>query len=181
MPELLLTRHAKSYANARDLAFGNEESPLNEDGIAQAWSLNEIFKESHGISPEKYDAAVAASTYVRPQQTARCAGFKNIEITPLVNEVTIAADMLGKGEIIKKHRLEGWVPPELQDRAAEFIQQARAGQLDYQIYFTHGFFIAAVLDNLSSEHEARGEPSPYVFDERRGYIPKLATITPVQF
>jgi hypothetical protein len=55
----------------------------------------------------------------------------------------------------------------------------REGELDYQIYFSHGFFIAAVLEVVSDEHKARGEESPHPFDEARGYIPKLARITPI--
>lgn len=179
MKEILLTRHAKSYANARDVAFGNQQSPLNEQGIVQAWDLNYTFRDKFGITPDTYTKPVAASDYLRPQQTAHTSGFNIIEVTPLINEVEISPDMLGKDKIIRKHRDEGWVPEELQERAAEFIQAARANELDYEIYFTHGFFIAAVLDRLSVEHEIQGQPSPYEFDEKRGFIPRLATITPV--
>jgi broad specificity phosphatase PhoE len=177
--EILLTRHAKSYANARDVAFGNQESPINEKGIEQAKALNSVFKEEHGITPELYSRAVLSSKYVRPQETARLAGFNIVDTSPLINEVTVSPDMLARGKIIQKHREERWVPSELQDRAENFIEHVRSGELDYQVFFTHGFFIAAVLDRLSAECEASCEAAPYVFDEERGYIPRLATIIPV--
>lgn len=179
MTEILLTRHAKSYANARDVAFGNEESPLNDKGAEQAKDLTNSFREHHGINPVIYGRAVVASEFVRPYQTAQLAGFTQIERSGLINEVVIDPELLAKGLILTKHRDERWIPPQLQDRATEFIDKVRLGELAYQIYFTHGFFIAAVLDNLSVEYEARGEPSPYAFDAIRGFIPKLATITPV--
>lgn len=183
--EVILARHGKSTANARDLAFGNVEAPLIEKGIVQAWNLEFEFREEYGIYAPKYAGSVACSEFRRTKQTAHCAGFKQIEIVPVINEVELTGSILEKGRIIQKHREDRWVPEELQERARQFIDMYRAGELECKIYFTHGFFIAAVLDQLSREHEARGEISPYVFDDRpvhgRGYIPELATLTPVQF
>jgi hypothetical protein len=179
MTEILLIRHAKSFANARDPAFGNEMSPLNEDGEMQAVALNSEFRVSHDIDPELYVATVAVSEYLRTQQTAELARFKNTRILPLINEAIIAPDMLVKGKIVAKHQSERWVPSDLQDRADEFIKQVRSGELPYEIYFTHGFFVAAVKNKIATEYEARGEISPYVFDDARGFIPELATVTRV--
>ena len=181
--EVILARHGKSTANARDLAFGNVEAPLVEKGIAQAWNLEFEFREEYGIYTPKYAGVVACSEFTRTRQTAHCAGFKQIETVPVINEVELTGSILEKGRIVQKHRDERWVPQELQERARQFIDMYRAGELQYKIYFTHAFFIAAVLDQLSQEYVARGEVSPYVFDDRpdvgRGYLPELATLTAV--
>lgn len=183
--EVLLGRHGESTVNVQDLAFGNVGARLTEKGIAQSWNLEFEFREEHGIYTPRYDRTVGCSEFMRTRQTAHCAGFKQIEILPLINEVELTGSILEKGRIIEKHREERWVPEELQERARRFIDMFRAGQVEHEIYFTHGFFIAAVLDQLSREYEARGEVSPYPFDDRpvggRGYIPLQGSLTPVKF
>lgn len=179
--EILLGRHGKSRANAQNLAFGNKNSPLTEKGIAQSWQLEHAFKEKYGISPAEYRKAVAVSEFLRAKSTAHCTGFMLLREEAIINEYELPPGQ--KTGILMRHRREGYVPPELSDRAAQFMEDVRSGNLPYKIFFTHGFFIAAVLDLISKEHEARGEVSPHVFNDKAlggmGYIPDLATLTAV--
>jgi len=179
MAEILLVRHAKSYANKQDFTvFGNEDSPLeDEKGIPQAIALNGLFKQHHGISPESYSHPVLASKYVRPQQTAQYAGFEYIDASELINESNLERAHLSGKDAIAKHARERWVPDETKERAIRLIECVRSGELAYEIYFTHGLFIAAVMLQLSDEAEIRGYDFPHVFGEKRGYIPDLATVT----
>ncbi len=179
MQELLLVRHAQSYANKRDLAFGNVESPLTERGIGEAVKLNKIFREQYGITPELYDRPVLASSYLRPQQTAAFAGFQEIHTNPLINESDHEAEIRSGLDIIARHARERWVPDMLAERARELIEKVRDEELTYQIYFTHGFFIAAVKSALAAEPANPTDPPLFEWDEKRGYIPRLATINPV--
>ncbi len=178
MSEILLARHAKSYANLRDVAFGNVESPLTDEGLEQAAGLNHVFREQYGIDPESYGQAVAVSELLRTQQTARGAGFQILKTEPVINETEIPPELLGGRMVIEKHVKENWIPSELRERAQRFLELVRRGELGYQIYFTHGFFIASVVAEISDEYAARQQESPYLFKAGRGYIPRLATITP---
>jgi broad specificity phosphatase PhoE len=173
MTEIILVRHAKSYANVRDFAFGNETSPLTEEGIVQATALGTAFLDEYGIDPTTYEQPVLASEFIRPQQTARYAGFRHIEVDSLVNESNLESLDMNGAEAVKKHLKEGWVPDETYERARRFIALVRSGDLGYQIYFTHGLFIASVLTGLSHEGQR------YEASLKRGLIPSLATITKV--
>ncbi len=176
MPEILLVRHAQSYANIRDAAFGNEESPLTEKGVQQAVKLRDTLVSVHDIEPSSYERFVLASMFKRPQQTAQSAGFSNIHTNAIINESEVPVELLRGNMVIEKHAHERWVPQELQDRARRFLDLVHGGALEYELFFTHGFFIAAVLTEL----EQQGLLSErHVFDEKRGYIPYLATVTPV--
>lgn len=174
---MLLVRHAKSYANARNPAFGNIDSPLDEKGIEQAKGLGIIFKTMFAIDPESYPLPVLASEYLRPRQTAEIAGFEHIEVNPILNEAVFSPAQLSGSRIVEQHRREKWIPEDLSSRAGRFVQLIRRGELSHSIFFTHGLFIAAVVTQLSNEYENAGEVSPYRFDAERGYIPGLATIT----
>lgn len=175
MTKILLVRHAESQANLRDFtAFGNIASPLTEKGIMQVKDMSAEFRSLYGIDPKNYESSVLSSTYARPFQTAEVAGFRNIERSPAINESDVDEEILQGINVIKKHRMERWVPKEVSDRAIEFIKLVRSGELGYEIYFTHGLFIAAVLLELEKEGD-----STYVFDKERGFIPLQASITPV--
>lgn len=181
MAEILLVRHAKSYANQRDFAaFGNMDSPLTEKGIEQARALGGLFRDQYGIVPAQYDRPVVASEFVRAQQTAQIAGFKDIHISTLINEADFDRTVLGVPDPVSKHATERWVPDETRQRAVRFIELVRSGQLDYQIFFTHGLFKAAVLTELAHESSANGMEFGHSFTEARGFIPFVATITPVK-
>jgi broad specificity phosphatase PhoE len=176
MAEILLIRHAEAFANKRDFtAFGNEDSPLTERGIGQARGLNGILRTEYDIVPEEYDRPVLASTYVRPQQTAREAGFRRdlIDTDPLINESDFEDASLSGRDVIAKHQAELWVPNNVKQRANEFIDKVHDGELGYEIYFTHGMFIAAVL----LECDVRLIETTAPFDPKRGYVPLQASIT----
>jgi broad specificity phosphatase PhoE len=121
-----------------------------------------------------------ASDYVRPQQTAEEAGFEIIHVSDLISEADIGRINMSGREVITKHAQERWSPEETSQRAANFIELVRKGELDHQIYFSHGVFIASVLLQLSNEAAVNEEEFPHQFDERRGFIPPLATIIPVE-
>lgn len=121
MAEILLVRHAKSYANDRDTAFGNVESPLNEKGIGQAIGLNQVFREEFDIVPEEYDRPILSSYFQRAKQTAELAGFKQIDNSELIAEADIPKDMLAVGRIVLKHAKGRWVPEEAATRSRQFI------------------------------------------------------------
>lgn len=180
MSELLFIRHAKSYANARNPAFGNLESPLDDKGIYQALGLRTVLAEEFGVIADDYSAPVLASEYQRTQETAQRVGFKNIATSSLVNETELPEGMLGGREIVTKHASERWVPDEVMQRSKLFIDDVRSGNLDYKIIFTHGLYIAALLLQLSSEDTSSSKEIPMVFSKTRGYIPDLATITPIE-
>jgi broad specificity phosphatase PhoE len=179
MTSILLVRHAKSYANARNPAFGNIDSPLDDKGVEQAKVLGVVFKTMFAIDPPSYSQAVLASEYLRPRQTAEIAGFQHIETNPIINEAVFSPAQLSGRKIVEQHRRERWIPEPLAERAGRFVSLVRKGELEHSIYFTHGLFIAAVVSQLSREFEDSGEVSPYTFDPERGYIPPLATITSV--
>ncbi|MCA9323706.1 histidine phosphatase family protein [Candidatus Saccharibacteria bacterium] len=174
MAEILLVRHCQSDAYKRNFAaFGNEESPLTEKGrTVQADELRAKLID-RVMDPAVYPRRVMASTLRRTKETATCVGFSEdaIDVRPEINESNVEGEILSGINVIQKHTQEGWVPEETKKRAERFIGLIRSGSFDYEIYFTHGLFIASVLTVLDS-------PDHY-FDEKRGYIPLQASITPV--
>ena len=173
MKEIILVRHAQSYANIRDFAaFGNIDSPLTEKGVAQATALNGIFKASFGIAPESNTQSVAVSEYTRAQQTAHYAGFHKTEALSLINESDVDRDILSGTDVIAKHTQDRWVPDETRKRAAELFDRIKDEDLTYDIYFTHGMFIAGFLLECS----ARLGEVPPPFTDKRGYVPLQASV-----
>lgn len=181
MAEILLVRHAKSLANNRDFTvFGNEDSPLGPKGIRQAEELKQTFRYYWGIDPATYGKPVLSSTYTRPQETAERAGFRLIETNEILNESVFGQDDPSPEEAKARHAAERWVPDETAERAALFIDLVRRGELGHQIFFTHGLYIAGVLLNLADEASANGADFAHKFQEKRGFIPDLATIVPIE-
>lgn len=184
MTEVLLIRHAQSEVNVErsagvvaQTALGITKSPLTEKGIEQSLQLNTTLKERFGIVPERYNRAIATSEYLRAQQTAEIAGFRIRNVQPLINEMHMVKDvtlpMTGR-RVISKHSHERWVPDELMERAVRFVNLVRDGELDYQIYFSHGLFIAAV--KLATEDLL--PQNIYDFDQDgRGYVPLQTEVT----
>ncbi len=176
MTEVLLVRHAQSHANKRNFAaFGNVKSPLTERGISQAQGLGYVFRETYGIDPLHYDRPVLASEFTRPQQTAEHAGFTKIDTSSLINESDVDRDVMSGVDVIDRHRKERWAPSESLERAQKFIELVRSGELAYQIYFSHGMFIASVLLELDQPVGSISQP----FDEKRGFVPLQATVIKV--
>lgn len=173
MPEVLLVRHAQSYANKRNFAaFGNVDSPLTDKGIEQSIGLWAVFRDEYDIDPLEYDQPVLASEYIRPQQTAERAGFRYIHVNPLINESDVDRDIMSGVDVIAKHQAERWAAKESHQRARRFIELVRTGELVYKIYFSHGMFIASVLLELDQQQESLG----HIFDKKRGFVPLQATI-----
>jgi len=179
MPEILLARHAQSYANRRDYAFGNATSPLTVRGIGQAVGLNKTFRDEFGITPETYERPVLASAYLRAQQSASFAGFQEVEVNSIINESDVDTEKTNGNEIIRRHAEEMWLPEQVDGRAKEFIEQVKAGELPYQIYFSHALFIASVVSNVVREQLESGQPAQHTWDKDRGYLPRLATVTKI--
>lgn len=167
MAEILLVRHTQSYANKGDLAFGRKESPLTPKGIEEAKLVGIRLEEEYGIVPGEYDSPVAASEYKRPQQTAEVAGFKLIDVVPLINESDVDEELFSGQDVVEKHYRERWAPGESRTRSGLFIDQVISGELPYKIYFSHCMFIASTL----LECEVRKIKVEHPFDEGRGFAP----------
>jgi broad specificity phosphatase PhoE len=179
MAEILLVRHAKSYANTQDTAVGNVEAPLDHKGIKQVIGLRKDLRNRFQIDPESYEELVLSSFFRRALETAELAGFEQIDISELIAEAEVPKDMLGRGMLVAKHAKELWVPDEVKPRSREFIDKVRSGDLPYHIYFTHGMFIASVLMDLLDESQ-NPETFSHHFSPERGFIPGQATITTVE-
>lgn len=174
MAEILLARHAQARVNKRDFAaFGNKESPLTEHGIQQAKSMNQGFRTDFRIIPEEYDRPVLASTFVRPQQTARLVGFRVVHTSSLIDEARVDDEVKSGISPVDKHVKDRWVPDSIKGPAARFVDEVSDRTLDYEIYFSHGMFIASVILELDARHIEHGVP----FDPKRGYVPLQAAIT----
>jgi broad specificity phosphatase PhoE len=184
MREVLLIRHAQSEANkersdiaegAVHTAIGNTTAQLTPKGIEQSEELAVLLGERYGIEPARYDRPVASSEYTRPQETLVAVGFQKYHLLPILNELEVSDEiipLLGGRKIIEKHATERWVPDEVYKRAVRFIDMVRSGELGYQIYFSHGLFIAGV--KLAAEEFA--PQNSYEFS-KRGYIPLQAEPT----
>ena len=169
MTEVLLVRHAKSRANVGDfVAFDNMNSPIVLEGVEQCGELNGRLIREFGIDPEQYEEPVAASEFVRPQQTAYVTGFKNIEISPLLNEPDFSRGVLTGAQIVRKHRKERWAPEEARVQARQLLDKVSGGNFPYFIAFTHGIISATVLLELESMGH---DMSQHTFDDKRGYVP----------
>lgn len=168
MAEILLIRHAQSEANKRNFtAFGNVDSPLTEKGVEQAVELRTILPERYGITPADYDRPIAVSEYTRAQQTAQIAGFTRQHIRPIINESDVDREITSGIDVIAKHRDENWAPESTRERAGKLIDSVCNGELDYEIFFTHGMFMASVL----LECKVRQIDADFPFDEVRGFVP----------
>lgn len=168
MAEILLIRHGESYANKREFAaFGNIDSPLTDRGIEQATDLKEKLKVEFGIDPSSNSKKVAVSRFLRAQQTLQYSGFFDFTVLELIDEADVDREIMAGVDVKKKHREEKWVEPSVKRRAEKLVDNIQSGEFDYDIYFTHGMFIASVL--LICEEREIDFNHP--FDEKTGYIP----------
>lgn len=181
MAESLLVRHGEAFVNKREFAaFGNEDSPLTERGVGQSTGLNQVFKDEYGIVPEEYTLPVLSYHYKRTQQTAELAGFTNIEVSELIAESDIPAELVRGKAVSKKHAEEKWAPDEVLERTARLIELIRSNEISHKIFFSHGLYRAALLLNLEKEYAIESREFPYEFREDYGYIPRTATITRIE-
>lgn len=177
MAELLLVRHAESLANKGDfLAFDNKRSPLTKKGLDQCVALKERLTKEYGVNPPLYDYTVAASEYVRAQQTAEEVGFKYVTVELVLNEPDFSRGELTGPQITEKHKNERWVPQEARDQAKILLERISNDKFDYMIAFTHGMFMATVLLELE---DSGYDMSNYQFDDKRGYVPLQTGIVPL--
>lgn len=167
MKDIYLFRHGQAHANRRDFAaFGNEDSPLTDHGIAQILLGSYAHEVKTGFRAKEYAKSVAASGYTRAQYSARVFGFRGIDVLRLINESNVDEEIISGADVIAKHRKELWVPPETQDRVDELYEEIESRRFSYEYYFTHGMFMAGfVLSGLT-----RGIDVRIPFDEQRGFI-----------
>jgi len=182
MKEVLLIRHGESEINKRrsgdGAAIGHTMSPLTPKGKQQSVELASHLRSRYGFADSDFKAQVAASEYLRPQQTAEHAGFKTVHIQPILNELDVPAELVAGRRAVEKHAAERWIPDD-QGRAREFIERVGSDDLDYRVFFTHGLFIAAV--RLAVESEVSVEAYPEEFDPGRGYIPLQTGVVLLSF
>ena len=172
MTEFLFIRHGEAFVNVNDLAFGNRESPLTANGVNQVLALEEE------LAPYTEQQA-AVSTYRRAKETATVAGFSYPAVVPLLDESELDPVIFDWGDInqpMDKHVQERWIPLETLGRASTLVQMIQEGDLDYQVYFTHGLFIAGILMVC----EIAGIETNYPFDPVRGYVPLRAQIVRIE-
>lgn len=179
---MLLVRHGEAEINkARSgdaAAIGHTLSPLTPKGRSQSVILGRHLGDQYDFTDSDFSAPVAASEYLRPQQTAEHAGFKAVHIQPILNELDVPLELVPGRRAVEKHASERWIPDD-QGRAREFIERVRTDDLDYQVFFTHGLFIAAV--RLAVESEVGVEAYPNEFDPGRGYIPLQTGVVLLSF
>lgn len=120
-----------------------------------------------------------SSNYKRARDTAQYAGFRYVDTTDLIAEGGIPDGLLRGREVVLKHSRERWVPAELADRRDQFFDKVRSGEFEYDVYMSHGLFIASVILRLEEEWD-KPEQFPFSFNQTRGYIPDLASVTTVK-
>lgn len=175
MSEYILVRHAESHANTGNfVAFGNEDSPLNENGIKQIPGIRRAFKQL-GIIPSEYEKPVLTSEFVRTKETAKRVGFRFIDHSPLINEARVDEEVRSGIKPVLKHAAERWVPDTIKEPASRFVDMLQSGGMGYEIFFTHGMFIAGAL----LECDERGIQTGVPFDPKRGYVPLRAAVTKI--
>ena len=178
MTKILLIRHAESTANVGDVAFGNLNAPLTQNGLLnQIPQTKKELIEKYSINPDQYTNPVAVSLYKRTLQTAEALGFKNTETIEIIGESEIYnSGELASVDVVKKHVDEhGWLPNQELSRAQQIIQNIRSGIMNYEIIISHGMVIASILSELNRQGLYTTNP-----DARRGYVPLQSQIIAVE-
>ena len=141
MPVLVI-RHGLSEANNRNnvgtLAFASKEAPLMSEGREQARCLREVLRAEHAITT--IEANVATSELLRTQQTAEEAGFRDISIYPVLNEVAHGIVLPGLRDMLDQKLL----PPVALEAAQAILENPPAES----IWITHGLVIASLCHVL---------------------------------
>ena len=76
-------------------------------------------------------------------------------------------------DVIKKHVDEnGWLPEQELERARQIIKEIQDGNLNQEIFVSHGMVIAGVISELN-----RLGLADVPFDAKRGYVPLQAQVT----
>lgn len=151
----LLIRHAATDANRLTRALeGKHGAPLNEAGRNQAAKLQQVLvKQGVDLSQP-----VAVSDFIRTQETARLAGFTNLNVNKLIDEIN-TSDPKRTQEGVE----QGKLPKEAIEAAQSILQNLPAER----VWVTHGLVITALLMALDqSDHEH--------------FIPAQASITEIE-
>lgn len=178
MTKILLIRHAESTANKGDVAFGNFEAPLTDNGLDnQIPNAKKELIDKYGINPDEYDRAVAVSEYYRTYQTAKALGFRAINKLEIINESEIynSGELAGVNVIHKHVNNDGWLPEQELARARKIIEGIQNGSFNHEIIFSHGMVIAGILSELNRRGIMQIEPNA-----KRGFVPLQAQITQIE-
>jgi broad specificity phosphatase PhoE len=144
----LLVRHAQTDASRLTrVAFGKYGAPLNEVGLLQVEALVKEL-ERRGINAEA--EPVAVSQLLRAKQTAEYAGFKNISVNKLLNEINT-----GNPEKTLQLVAQGKLPKEAIDAATAIL----ANPPIEKIWITHGLVIAALYVEMGQTNPQRFIPN----------------------
>lgn len=142
-----LIRHAQTDANRLTrTTYGNQGAPINDSGLKQAQTMHRKLLEL-GIDIENEPAAVSA--LIRTQQTAEAAGFKNLVIYHVLDEVKTDDPHMTQA-LIKS----GGLPPEARIAAKKILDQPPKEK----IWVTHGQIIVALLQELNLTDPAKFMP-----------------------
>ena len=147
--DVYIGRHGVSPANDKDSpAFGSTKAPLLPVGEEQATAMGNEFTNEYSIIPSATDVAVSELT--RAQQTARCAGFTKLCITPLLNEVTT---QMSQEELYDC--LTNKYVPRASIEAAKRLLITPPEQI---VWVTHGLVIAGLCEVLGVSNDYRFIP-----------------------
>ncbi|MFW6050479.1 MAG: histidine phosphatase family protein [Myxococcota bacterium] len=165
--EITLVRHAQSVANVTGHWQGQGDSPLSEEGRAQARALAERWRE------RRYDLVVA-SDLSRTAETAAALG-RDVELDPQWREVDVGAwegltraevaerfpeqiEALQRGEPIRIGGGESW--HDLLARAQQALTglRARLRGEGRALVVTHGGVIHILVSSLMGLYERRPRP-----------------------
>lgn len=147
--EVYVARHGVSRANDKDSpAFGSAEAALLPAGEQQATDMGVEFSDKYSIIPESI--GVAVSRLRRAQQSARCAGFIKLTITPLLDEVTTK---------MSQDELYDCLTNKYVPRASiEAAEKLLATPPEQTVWITHGLVIAGLCEVLGVPNEHRFIP-----------------------
>ncbi len=150
-----LVRHAETDATrlTRD-DFGPKGAPINSTGVKSSKKLGIKINE---LGIDKIQPVVV-SELQRTHQTAKAAGFNNVVINPLLNEIN-TGDIKKTLELVRNRQ----VPEEAKEAARKIL----VNPPKEKFWFTHGLVSAALLDELG-----------YV--NRKDYIPEYAELVEIE-
>jgi len=138
----LVGRHSLSEANNRNNygtpAFGHADAPLMAEGRSMAQTMGVEFEAIYGIIPAATPAAV--SKMLRAQETAREAGFVDLNEYEILNEVDTRLPHPELKDAIANRRHTS-----IALKAAELILE---NPPEEQVWITHGLIIASLCEVL---------------------------------
>ena len=138
----LVGRHSLSEANNRNNygtpAFGHPDAPLMDEGRSIAQRMGVEFEAVHGIIPVTTPAAV--SKMLRAQETAREAGFVDLNEYKILNEVDARLPYPDLKDAIANRRHTS-----IALKTAELILE---NPPEEQVWITHGLVIASLCEVL---------------------------------